>query len=453
MLNFLKRKLPYNLKIRKSFWILKGFFAFLKNYWVLNWVEIIWITWTDWKTSTTIFTAQLFQNLWIKTAAMSSELYFINWNFLENKTKRTTASPFEIFKFIKKAKKAWVEKIILEVSSHSLEQWRLFWIEFDYSVITNLSQEHLDYHWTMKNYAKTKAKIISKTKKSIIIKKDILEKDIFEEEILKNRIEKIEVCVWVDGNWVDNNLENFEKNKNLFIWNNLRFKENWIIFDLNFLWKKIEKIKFNILWDYNVENLLFWIWVLNKIDKDLIFKNNWEDLKNSISKITSIPWRLDELDFWQDFKIWISFAVTPQAIERLLKYAQSLVIPVKTGIQEKSIVFLVFWATWWQHDHWKRPILWEISWKFADFTVLTDDETYWEDSMKIISEVEEWLEKTTWKYEIIQDRWEAIKFALKNAKKWDIVIITWMGNFNSRNIWGIEEEWNDGEVCKNFFDK
>ena len=157
MLEYLKRKLPHNLKIRKTFWILKGFFAYLKNFWVLNWIEIIWITWTDWKTSTTIFTAQLLQNLWIKTAAMSSELYFINWEFSENKSKRTTASPFKIFEFIKKAKKLWFEKIILEVSSHSLEQWRLFWINFDYSIITNLSQEHLDYHWTIQKYAKTKA--------------------------------------------------------------------------------------------------------------------------------------------------------------------------------------------------------------------------------------------------------------------------------------------------------
>jgi UDP-N-acetylmuramoyl-L-alanyl-D-glutamate--2,6-diaminopimelate ligase len=442
MLDYLKRKLPHNLKIRKTFWIIKGFFAYLKNFWVLNWVEVIWVTWTDWKTSTVIFTAQLFQNLWIKTAAMSSELYFINWKFIDNKSKRTTASPFEIFKFIKKAKEEWVEKIILEVSSHSLEQWRLFWINFDYSVITNLSQEHLDYHWTIKNYAKTKAKIISKTKKSVIIKKNILEKNIFEEEIWKNKNKKIEVFTW---EWLIN--------KNLFIWNNLRFENDWTLFDLNFWnikWWKIFDLKLNVLWAYNIENIIFWIWVAHEILWEKLFENFWEDLKNSISKIKKVPWRLDELDFWQDFKIWISFAVTPQAVEETLKYAQKLK-------NKNWKVYLVFWATWWQHDHWKRPILWEIAWNWADFSVLTDDETYWEDSMKIISEVEEWFKSSilgaTWKYKIIQDRWDAIRFALWNAKKWDVVIITWMGAFDSRNIWWIEEDWNDWLICKEFFKK
>lgn len=442
MINFIKRKLPHNLKIRKTFWIIKGFFAYLKNFWVLNWVEIIWITWTDWKTSTTIFTAQLLQNLWIKTAAMSSELYFIDWEFSENKTKRTTASPFEIFKFIKKAKEKWVKTFILEVSSHSLEQWRLFWINFDYSIITNLSQEHLDYHWTIANYAKTKAKIISKTKKSVIIKKNILEKNTFEEKIFSEKLKKIEVFVW----------ELESKKNNLFIWNNLRFEKDWTLFDLNFWWEKISDLKLNVLWAYNIENICFWIAVSKEILKDWwekfsdIKNNFWEKLKKSVSEIKKVPWRLDEFDFWQDFKIWISFWVTPQAIEETLKYAQNL--------KEKYWkVYLVFWATWWQHDHWKRPILWEVSWNFADFSILTDDETYWEDSMKIIFEVEEWIKKTTWEYKIIQDRWDAIRFALWNAKKWDIVIITWMWNFDSRNVWWVEEKWSDKEVCREFLGK
>lgn len=423
MIGYIKRKLPYNLPVRKIWWKTKWATAYLKNSKVLDWIEIIWVTWTDWKTTTCSFTAQLFFHLWIPVAMMSTEQHFINWKWIENKSKRTTSSAFDIFEFIKKAKKEWVKIIILEVSSHALEQWRVSWIPFDYSVITNLSREHLDYHDTMVSYAKTKAKLLANTSKCVILPKNIQEKAVFDSSI---SCERIETFVW---EWV--------VNKNVLIAKNLRHHDHWTKFDLHYKWELVENIFLPVIWDYNVENLLFAIWLESFIDRE----NPNLTLKEAIAEIKKVPWRLDELDFWQSFRVWNSFAVTPYAIEKLLKYAQS----VKDDAWK---VWIVYWATWWQHDHSKRPLMWEVTWVYADFSIITDDETYWEDSSKIIKEIEIWIIWTEWEYKVIPDRWEAISYALKNAKDDDIVIVTWMWNFTSRNVWWKEEEWSDVEFVK-----
>jgi len=428
MIWYIKRKIPYNLSIRKNWWKTKWIIAFLKNKKLLDGIEVIWVTWTDWKTTTSNFIAELFFNLWTPVAMMSSEHHFINWEYLENKTKRTTSSPFEIFKFIKKAKEQWVKTVVLEVSSHALEQWRVFWIPFDYSIVTNVSREHLDYHKTMQNYAESKAKLLKSTKKCVIFPKNIQEKDIFKKEA---SCDIIETFVW---EWF--------LNKNIAIARNLNYKKTWTEFDIHYKWIVFRKIFLPVIWDYNVENLLFAItlnFLINKNTSD-------SDLKDAVLKIKEIPWRLDELTFWQEFRIWNSYWVTPNAIEKLLKYAQN----VK---EVKWKVWIIYWATWGQHDHTKRPVLWKITWTYADFSVITDDETYWEDSMKIIKEVEAWIIWTKWKYKIIQDRGEAIKYAISNAKKGDIVIVTWMWNFDTRNIWWVEEEWSDVGFVKKEVEK
>ena len=426
MISYIKRKIPYNLSIRKYWWITKGALAFLKNKDILKWIEIVWITWTDWKTTTTCFAAQLLQLLWVKTAMMSSEVHSINWKTIPNKSKRTTAWAGEIFKFIKQAKSEWCKIIILEVSSHALEQGRVFWIEFDYAIITNFSQEHLDYHVTMKSYAESKAQLFSKTKKCVILPRNLTERKIFEKEI---QCDIIETYFW-------DNL----RNENILNASNLRYSNHWTYFDLHYKKQIINDIFLPVIWDYNVENLLFAIGLVSLIQRD----NVQMTLKEAISKLEKVPWRLDDLNFGQNYKIWLSYAVTPKALEKNLRFWQE--------VKEQSWkVWVVYWATWGQHDRQKRPIMWEISWIYADYSVITDDETYWEDSLEIIRDVEKWIIWTKWNYQIIPDRKEAIFYTLNNAKKWDIVIVTGLWSFDSRNIWWIEEKWSDKEVIGRFF--
>ena len=94
--------------------------------------------------------------------------------------------------------------------------------------------------------------------------------------------------------------------------------------------------------------------------------------------------------------------------------------------------------------------MWEIAGLYADYSIITDDETYWEDSMEIINDIEKWIKETNGEYIVMQDRKEAIKFAIQNARQWDIVIITGLWAFESRNIWWKESEWSDLEIVKEF---
>ena len=422
MISKIKKMLPYNMWVRKMWWRAKGVLAYAKNNKLLKWIKLVWVSWTDWKTTTTNFASQLLQKLWVPTAMMSSEVYSINWKIYPNKSKQTTSSPFEIFEFISKSKKAWCKVIILEVSSHSIEQGRVYWFKFDYSIITNLSHEHLDYHWTMQSYAETKAKLCQNTSKCVIIPKNLNQKNIFEKN---TNCRILETYVW-------------DKNQDINILNanNLRFSNHWTHFDLHYKGQTIHDIYLPVIWNYNVENLMFAIWLETLIERETV----WITLKEAVWMIEKVPWRLDELNYGQDYRIWISFAVTPMALEKTLKYAQE----VK---EESWKVWIVFWATGGQHDRHKRPVMWEVAGIFADFSIITDDETYWEDSMSIIRDVQKWIIWTDWDYTVIQDRKEAILFALDNAKAWDIVLISWVWNFESRNMWE-EMEWNERKIIR-----
>lgn len=428
MLTKLLHKIPHNLKVRKLWWKTKWLLAYLRNWQLLDDVIIIWITGTDWKTTTTCFTGQLLQLLGIPTAIMSTETLMINWKAFQNISKRTTAGSSEIYSFIKQAKSEGCRVIVLEVSSHALEQGRVAWIKFDYSIVTNVSHEHLDYHESLDEYALSKSKLLTMTTRCAIIPHSLYNKRLFTSS---TNADILEIAIWDEI-----------KDKSIIVAKNIYYKDHWTTFDLHYHGEVVEKVHLPVMWTFNLENLLFAIALSTRISRPWVGLT----LKEAVAKLEKVPWRLDDLNFGQDFKIWLTFWVTPKAIEKLLRFAQWLK-------DELGKVILVFGATWGQHDKTKRPVMWQIAWYFADLSVITDDEPYTEDPFDILAEIESWIKPTWSNYVIIQDRYSAISYALSNASKGDIVIFTWIWNLLTRNVWWKEISWNEKEIIKSLVDE
>lgn len=385
-------------------------------------MHIIWITWTNWKTTTTNIIAKWLRASW-KKVFMFSTINIILWDKeYENKVKMTSPDVFELQKWLSLAKAEWCEIAIIETASHWIKMHRIWGLEYDTLVLTNITQDHLDLHRTMKDYVDTKLsifkKLITYKRKGTIKKTAIINIDSEYSELFLNETYDSMYTYWV-------------KPSAMLKANNKKYGMEYNSFTINITWKQTEIIT-KLRWEFNVYNLLAAIWV---------FMSMWikpEQIQEAIKNIDWIPWRMEEVKHNWNYKIFIDYAHTPDALENILDTLEEIV--------NKSRIITVFWATW-DRDTTKRPIMWEIVSRLSDVVILTEDDNYTENIEKIIKDVLPWIERKEWEnFWIITDRRDAIRTALVMAEENDIVLITWKWDEHVivRNNW--PEEWHDKTV-------
>src|SRR3989338_2854197 len=152
------------------------FIAFLANLWFAfpsRNLIIIGVTGTDGKTTTASLIHHILKSSGLNSSMISSIGAFINAEKYSLPFHVTTPSPFELQSFIKKAAGTKTKNyLVLEVTSHSLDQFRVFGINFEIGVITNVTREHLDYHKTYENYIKAKTKLLEMSKIAVLNQDD-----------------------------------------------------------------------------------------------------------------------------------------------------------------------------------------------------------------------------------------------------------------------------------------
>ncbi len=365
---------------------------------------IIWVTWTNWKTTTCNLIAKWFIENW-EDVFMFSTVNIIMWKEeFTNTTKMTSPDPFELQRLLKIAKSKWIKKAIIETASHWIKYNRIWWINYDTVVLTNITQDHLDLHKTMDDYVNTKLQIFKKLisykrkkdiKKTAIINIDSNYSDLFLEEVYDS------MYTYWESNNATLQIINIQEKKDA-----TSFTIKWPWEDLNIITKMI--------WKFNVYNITAAIWVFTSfwISKDKIIK--------IAEKIQWVPGRLEEVKNDEWFKIFIDYAHTPDALENVLT-------TLKT-IKWNSKIITVFWATW-DRDKTKRPIMWKVVSDNSDIVILTQDDDYSENTTSIIKDVLPWIERKQWEnFWIIKSREEAIRTALITANKWDIILIAGKGD-------------------------
>ena len=160
--------------------------AFLANLWLgfpSKNIIVIGVTGTDGKTTTTSLIHYILKSSGLNSSMISSIGAEINGKKYPLPLHVTTLPPFALQKFIKKAAGTKTKNyLVLEVTSHSLDQFRVFGISFEIGVITNVTREHLDYHKTYENYVKAKIKLLEMSKIAVLNEDDesftIIEKEL-----------------------------------------------------------------------------------------------------------------------------------------------------------------------------------------------------------------------------------------------------------------------------------
>ena len=165
------------------------------------------------------------------------------------------------------------------------------------------------------------------------------------------------------------------------------------------------------------------------------------ELKKSIEAISSFrlpPGRLEEVKNDKGLKIYIDFAHTPNALERILNYLSE---------KKKGKLIVVFGCAG-ERDAQKRPMMGEIAGRLADLSILTAEDPRHEEVLDIISQISEGVKKSNGGFLAIPERGEAISVALKKASKGDTVVICGKGHEKSMAYGEIEYPWSDQEAVK-----
>jgi UDP-N-acetylmuramoyl-L-alanyl-D-glutamate--2,6-diaminopimelate ligase len=387
-------------------------------------IKVIGVTGTDGKTTTVQMITKILEEAGKKVAMASTINFVINGVEEKNLTHFTTESAFAVQKFIKKAVESGSEYLVLETSSHSLDQYRVWGVDFKTAVITNITREHLDYHGTMEKYREAKRKLFVKVighQSSVIIVNAEMDKP--EEFLHYDAIKKFVYSV---------------KNTRLpLIDDKLQyvFAEN-VELGINFSKYKIQNTEYilNIPGSFNIENALAATCV------GLSEEIKPETIKEALGKIKGVAGRMEAIENDLGLHIFVDFALTPNALERL--YSNLF------QTKEANAKIIALFGSCGDRDRGKRPIMGDVVSRYADKIILTNDEPYHEDPRQIINEIAVGVKnkienESLW---IIEDRREAIKKALGIAKAGDIVVLTGMGNFESMVVGDKKIPWNDRQV-------
>ena len=424
MLKKLKRIIALDNPFRLLYHKIRAIIASIVYWFPSKNMHVIWVTWTNWNTTTCNLIAKWLQKVW-KKVFMFTTVNIIIWEEeYTNNSKMTSPDSFYLQKLLKLAKSKWCDTAIIETASHGIKMHRIWGINYDIAVLTNISQDHLDLHRTMEDYVETKLKLfkhlIWSRRKNWIKKIWIINSESEYNESFTAETYDYMLTYWVT------------RNANL-VAQNIKTQLSWTSFDLKIPWNTL-KLKTPLIWKFNVYNSLAAIWV---------FVSIWikeDDIEKIINDSKAIHGRMEEIKNEENIKIFIDYAYTPDAIENILETVKS--------IKWINRIITVFWATW-DRDKTKRPIMWQIISENSDIVILTEDDNYAEDIKEIVKDVLPWIERKQWEdFWVILNREEAIRTALMYAKENDVVLILWKWDEHSMitNNWPIK--WHDKSVVK-----
>jgi UDP-N-acetylmuramoyl-L-alanyl-D-glutamate--2,6-diaminopimelate ligase len=358
-------------------------------------LKVIGVTGTNGKSTVIELTRAILEQAGYKVASLSSISFKIGDKEWPNTLKMTMPGRFRIQKFLRQAVNFGCQYALLEVTSEGIKQYRHKFIKFEAAVFTNLTPEHIEAHGGFENYKKAKGKLFQATKNIHIINLD-------------------------------------DENSDYFLKFPARKKYTYGL-DKGDISNRDLRLQLSLIGDFNIYNALAAICV--GISQGI----SLEDCKKAVEKVKGIPGRMEEV-VSQPFKVFVDYAFTPNALEKVYKTIQN----TKYKIQNTRMI-CVLGACGGGRDKWKRPVLGQIAAKYCDEVIVTNEDPYDEDPMEIIEQV---AKGTNGKVKKILNRREAIREALRSAGTGDVVIITGKGC----EPWIIEKNkkipWDDRKVTR-----
>jgi UDP-N-acetylmuramoyl-L-alanyl-D-glutamate--2,6-diaminopimelate ligase len=400
MLSLLRKLIPERSPLRLAYHkAMAVFFAYWYRFPGKK-MKIVAITGTSGKSTTAELMWFGLQKSGKKCGMLSGIQFHFGDETLPNHTLRTTLSSRRTQKYLRHMVREGCEIAVLEVSSHAIDQHRLWGVPVDIAVLTNVANnEHLDYHKTFAEYVQTKAKMFLSAQK-VVLNQDDEQKEVFEK-----------MAGGAKHTYGIKKKSDIQATKP-------KFTPDKISFDLKM---KEEKIHINVplVGRHNLENLLAAISVLH------LEKVRLSTIQKTFENFKSIPGRLEIIQEGQPFSVIVDHTYKPPALRAVLQ-------TLKKMIPGRLIVV-------WGGTGSRLPSFWEeagqILDELADEIILTTDDPYKDDPKKIARIVRQQIHRKEGdRFFEIEDRYEAIRYALLTAEKKDTVLIAGRGHEATQTI-------------------
>ena len=378
-------------------------------------MQIIGVTGTNGKTTVTTLIKSILEAEGKKVGLIGTNANMIGDLVLP--TERTTPESFELYALFADMAEAGVEYVVMEVSSHSLELFRVYGISYAVGAFTNLTQDHLDFHITMENYLAAKQKLFLQSNCGVVNADDAAGKTVYQDAPCPM------MSFSIDGEG-DMNAEN------------VSISADGVTFQLNYQGDSYP-VSLGIPGKFSVYNALTAIGVCVSAGVPV---------KHAISALTTakgVMGRCETVPTDTDYTVIIDYAHTPDGLENILSTVREFT---------KNRVITLFGCGG-DRDRTKRPLMGEIAAKLSDYCIVTSDNPRTENPSAIISDVVEGVSKTDCPYIVIENRREAIGYALQFAKAGDSIVLAGKGHETYQIIGKTKNHFDEREVVKEFLGK
>lgn len=371
-------------------------------------LTLIGITGTNGKTTTTYLIKNILEQAGKKVGLIGTNQNMIGQRVLE--TERTTPESLELFELFAQMVNEGVEYVVMEVSSHSLELHRVYGCNFKVAVFTNISQDHLDFHKNMESYLEAKAKLFDMAENGAINIDDEGGKKIFE----NCKCSHISYSTKENADIIAKDILVTEKDVSF---NCITKSENALI-------------RLNIPGVFSVYN------ALSAISACLLCNIPMDTIKKGLLNAEGVKGRA-EVAFYNDkFTIIIDYAHTPDGLLNILETVK--------GFAKGRVVTL--FGCGGDRDKTKRSQMGKIAGELSDFCIITSDNPRTEKPISIINDILEGIMQTVCKFVAIENRYEAIKYAILNAQQNDVIVLAGKGHETYQEINTIKKHFDEREV-------
>ncbi|AAO26935.1 UDP-N-acetylmuramoylalanyl-D-glutamate-2,6-diaminopimelate ligase [Buchnera aphidicola str. Bp (Baizongia pistaciae)] len=411
----------YFFKLSKNLpQILKKYYHFENNF------TLIGITGTNGKSTTTHIVSQWANLLNVKIGIMGTLGHGINNNL--KKTDNTTESSANIHQFLYHMLKQNIKTFAIEISSHGIVQHRIEQLPFKIAILTNITPEHLDYHRTMDNYINAKKAFFFKYNiNTLIINADDL--------IAKTWIKKLNHKNVITITTKDQNFNSISPKKWIHA-NKIIQKQNCTNIHFNSSWGH-GILNSTLIGHFNVINILLALATLLELNYPIT------DLVKVCKYIKTISGRMEHIHIVNKPKVIIDYAHNTNGLKNLLSTLKE--------IFNKKKIWCIFGCGG-DRDKTKRPYMGSIAEKMSDQVILTNDNPRNEHPLKIIKNILSGC-KFKNKIRIIPNREHAIKFAVNNADKEDIIVVAGKGHEKYQIINNKYYHFSDHKIIKKLLNK
>jgi UDP-N-acetylmuramoyl-L-alanyl-D-glutamate--2,6-diaminopimelate ligase len=453
MLSSLKKTLRKRIsrKAMNRFHLWESIVASIRYRFPARGMLMIGITGTKGKTTTSYYVASVLEEAGFKVGMITTASFKIGDEVIPNELNKTVPHPQALQKLLRQMREAKCDAVVMEVTSHALDQNRVWGIPFRFVGFTNLSHDHLDYHQTMDEYRDIKLKLFQwhSARACAANTDDPAGQYMLDRTRIPRRwgysmeteqaYPRATDHIWVDRISANSTSATFNLHTPL----------------------EESRVQLQLPGRFNIENALCAAALCLNLNVKL------GTIVAGLEKVALVPGRLEKIESKKGFSVIIDYAHTPDSLEKLYS-------TLRPDIRGKMIA--VLGATG-DRDKTKRPIMGALAARFCDFVIITDEEPYTEDPKSIIDEIakgvprgrtlfrpsqkemqrreqekiifkkdDESGEGEWWVREI--DRAKAIAQAIDLCRMDDTVLLTGMGAQTMKVVADGKVPWNDREIVE-----